>query len=126
MHSLVPAVLLWLAGLDALGANAELDPPDRKLTESTRSRGCEGRAVVRPYDVGQAKFAKDGVENAPRTRAIGLEQYLAPQQVAAEGIHDGERVTNLAIACAELPLEIDAPDSVRPRASCEWLRSRDR
>ncbi len=55
MHALMAAVLLRMAGLDALDADAEPEPPDGELGEAEKRIGTgEGDAVV-GADGGQAK-----------------------------------------------------------------------
>jgi len=59
MHAFVAAVLLWMAGLDALDGNAEAEPPNGEPAQikETVGRG-EGHAVVRMNGLGQATFLK--------------------------------------------------------------------
>src|SRR5262245_4566962 len=115
-------VLLRLTWFDALRSNAELDPPYRKLTESTRARRRKRRTVVRTNHVRKAEFEENRIEHAPHVRPIGLEQHLAAQQVTGTRVHDGQRVDDLASARAKLSFEVDAPHRVRLRAPSEWLR----
>ena len=46
VHAFVTAVLVRGGGLDEVGQNAELDPPDGQARETTQGRGREGRTVV--------------------------------------------------------------------------------
>jgi hypothetical protein len=70
VHTLVPAVLLRLAGLDALVSNTELEPPGGELGEARRGLGGEGRAIVRTDGVGQAKGLEES-EQSPSVRVLG-------------------------------------------------------
>ena len=57
MHALVAAVLLRVAGLDALDLDAEPQPPDRELAEPVEGIGTgEGDAVVGADGLGQAEL----------------------------------------------------------------------
>ena len=57
MHAFVPAVLLRVAGLDALDLDAKLDPPDRELGEvEERIRTGERHAVIGAYGLRKAKL----------------------------------------------------------------------
>src|SRR5260221_14585457 len=63
VHALVPAVLLRMAGLDALDGNAEAKPPDRELGEVEQGIGAsKGDAVVGADGQRQAAFAKQPFE----------------------------------------------------------------
>jgi hypothetical protein len=46
VHTLVAAILLRLAGFDALDGDAEPEPPDRELGEIESIRTGEGDAVI--------------------------------------------------------------------------------
>jgi len=59
MHTLVSAVLLRLARLDALDGNAEPEPPDREPGEIEQGIGTgEGHAVVGADGQRQAPFTE--------------------------------------------------------------------
>ena len=59
MHAFVTAVLLRMAGLDALDANAQPQPPDRQLAQVEQSmRGSERHAVIAADVGGQAALFK--------------------------------------------------------------------
>jgi hypothetical protein len=46
VHALVATILLRGGGLDEVGEDAELDPPDRELRQATERHGRERRTVV--------------------------------------------------------------------------------
>ena len=47
MHAFMPAVLLRMAGFDALNADAQPEPPDREFAQVEQGvRGSEGHAVI--------------------------------------------------------------------------------
>ena len=56
MHALMPAVLLRVAGLDALDLDAEPEPPDRQLGEIEQGiRTGERHAVIGADGLGEAE-----------------------------------------------------------------------
>ena len=90
MHSLMAAVLLGLASRDALGGNAELDPPYAEPAEAARAEGGERRTVVGADRARQAVFAKQPFQRGAAARIIRPRQDLGAEQIAAEGVADGE------------------------------------
>ena len=63
VHALVAAVLLRMAGLDALDGDAEPQPPDRELGEIEQGVGTgEGHAVVGADGERQAALAEQPLE----------------------------------------------------------------
>ena len=63
MHAFMAAVLLRLAGLDALDGDAEAQPPDRELGEVEQGIGAgEGDAVVGADGQRQAALAEQALE----------------------------------------------------------------
>ncbi len=58
MHAFMAAVLLWMARLDALDANAQPEPSDGELAQVEQGvGGSEGHAVV-AADVGRPRSLK--------------------------------------------------------------------
>jgi hypothetical protein len=65
MHAFVAAILLWMAGLDALDRDAEPQPPDGELGEVEQGIGTgERNAVVGADCLGQATLGKELFEGA--------------------------------------------------------------
>jgi len=63
MHALVAAILLRMAGLDALDVDTQPQPPYRKLAQAEqRMAAGEGHAVVSADGFGQAKFLEYPLE----------------------------------------------------------------
>src|SRR5467141_2421380 len=59
VHAFMPAILLWMTGLDAFDGDAQSQPPDRELGEVEQRVGRgEGHAVVRADASGQAALFK--------------------------------------------------------------------
>ena len=117
----MPAVLLGLARLDAFGCDAELDPPEAELAESTDASAGEGRAVVAADHVRQAVFTEDRGEDRPGDLAALVGDDLAAEQVSAVGIGDGQGLALASVAGGEPAHVVDAPDSVGRVAGGERL-----
>src|SRR3954454_8584416 len=122
VEALLAPVLLRLAGLDALGPDAELHPPDGEPTETSRTDGSEGRAVVRSQASREAELQERRLEHASDEPLVGADGGLAPDQVPAVRVDDRERIADQAIASAEVPLEVHAPDRVGPIRLHQRLR----
>src|SRR5882757_1836130 len=77
VHSLVTAVLLRMAGLDAFDGDAEPEPPDRELREIEQGIGTgEGHAVVGAHGKRQAALAEQPFEGGNcRLFAGGIERF---------------------------------------------------
>ncbi len=125
VHAFMAPVLLRLPEVDAVERNPEPHPPDREL----RQAGDRGRAGERFAVVGADRFREPvGPEQLDEDAAHVLEgrgvKRDAREQVAGGAVHDRQRVAELAVARAELSLEVDAPDVVRLAACGQWLRAR--
>jgi len=107
------AVLLRMAGADALEDDAEPQPPDRQLREIVEPvRAGEGQAVVGADGKRQSAFGKhprEGIEDAAFT---GRLEGLAAQEIARCLVGDRQGVTISAVAQLELALEVGAPQIV--------------
>ena len=129
VHALVAAVLLRMAGLDALDGDAEAEPPDRELGEIEQGIGTgEGHAVVGADGQRQAALAKQPLEGGKGGVFAGRFEGFAQQQEARGMVGDGQRVAVPAIAELELALEVGAPQSLgaRPRQRRAVARWRGR
>jgi hypothetical protein len=117
VHALVAAVLLGLAGLDALDGNAEPEPPDGELGEIEQRIGTsEGDAIVGANGRRQAALDKQLLEGGECEVLAGGLQSFAQEQEARGMVGDGERVAIAAVAELELALEVGAPKVVRDSA----------
>jgi hypothetical protein len=64
MHTLVSPVLLRRGGFDEVGQDAESDPPDRELRESSEGeRRGERHAVVGSDALGESELLKGARED---------------------------------------------------------------
>ena len=71
MHAFMPAVLLRMAGLNALDRDAQAQPPDRQSRKLEQSmRGSEGHAVVGADRARQAALSEKALK--------GLKSQLCP------------------------------------------------
>jgi hypothetical protein len=113
VHALMPAVLLGMAWLDALDGDAQAQPPDGELGEVEQGvGGGEGDAVVGAYGGGQAALGEEVIEGGDGGVLADRGESLAEEEEAGGVVGDGERVAILAVAEAELALDVDAPEVV--------------
>lgn len=85
------SVLLGVAGLDALDADPEPQPPHRELAQAEdRGRG-EGMAVVGADCARQAKVLKSPFKHGKCVDLLGGLQGIAAQKIATGKVGDRER-----------------------------------
>ena len=113
MHPFVAAILLGGGGLDELGADAELEPPDAELREATKRARGERLAVIGADARGEAILAKEAAEDQLRRLQARAVESLASQEIPGVRVLDGKRIAVAAIAQLELALEVDRPDDIR-------------
>jgi hypothetical protein len=112
MHSFVAPVLLGVPGLDALMANAKLNPPNGQARKppsaSTRAR----RPIVSAHSIRQAKLAEQRFEGWLHSSRLRGPQRLAPQDHPAECIGDGQRVAALVVTRLKVTLEVGTSNPI--------------
>ena len=114
MHALVTTILLGSTGFNALDANAEAKPPDRKFAQVEQSVcGSERYAVVTADVGGQAALLKKSLKHRESIVFSGRRKGFTSEQETAGVIGDGERITVLAIAEQELAFVIRTPEVIR-------------
>ena len=123
MHALQLPILLRMPRLDALRHDAQLHPPHRQPRQPGKGPRGERRPVVGADRQRHAVLAKRRFEDRLHPRRVRLLHRLHPQQVAAVGIRDGQRIDAGAVAGAKPALEVGAPDAVGlrrlpPAAGC--------
>ena len=123
MQPLQAAVLLRLAGRNALGHGPGLDHFDGKLRQPAGAARGKWRPIVRAQPQRQAEFAECRIKHRPNMLRIGARQCLTAQQVAAMGIAQRQRLTTRTIAGAKPAFEVDAPRVIGCRA---WRKRRAR
>jgi hypothetical protein len=117
MHAFMAAILLWMARLDALDANAQAQPPDRELAQIKQSvSGSEGHAVIAADVGGQAALFKKPLKHGESVVFSSGRKSLTGEKKSAGVIGDGQRIAILVIAEQELALVIGAPQLVGPLA----------
>src|SRR6266849_1973006 len=121
VHPLMAAVLLGLARLDALRPDAQLDPPDPEPAKPARTERGEGGAIIGADRARQAVLAKHPLQLRAAAVIVRMRQDLRAQQVAAEGVAHGERITARVITGAEPALKIDTPKIIGvPQHGPKW------
>ena len=71
VHSFMPSVLLGLGRCDALGCDAELEPPHRQAAQPRHPHRSERCAIVGTYHARQAKFTEQPLEMAAAAAMVG-------------------------------------------------------
>lgn len=112
VHAFMSPVLLWLAGLDQLGLDAERDPPDGELGEAGNGRRGEGMSVVGADPPRQAKSLKEAPKAPDRCLQIETQHGAAFEKEAGVAVLDREREAELAVQGPELALEVSGPGGV--------------
>jgi hypothetical protein len=79
VHALVAAVLLRLAGGNALGPDAELDPPNRQPRQPARCDRGERRPVIRANRQRPPELAEGRLEDRPHVALVRATQAFAAQ-----------------------------------------------
>jgi len=101
VQSLVPPILLRLAGRAALGADAQLDPPNCQPREPAGSRRGNGQPVIRTDRLRQPVLAERRLKDRPLMGLVWSRRRLAAQQVAAMGIAQGQPIAPPPVADAK-------------------------
>src|ERR1700681_2494933 len=113
MHALVPAVLLRVAGLDALDADPQPQPPHRELAQTEEGTGARERmAVVGADGQRQAEVLKSPLKHGKGVHLLGGREGVAAQKITAGKVGDRERIAVASIGEHELALVIRAPQIV--------------
>src|SRR5215217_1972010 len=113
MHAFMPAVLLWVARLDALDLDAESEPPDGELGQIEEGI-CTGErnAIIGANGLGQSELFENGLKHGESVDLLGGGERLASEDIAAGEVGDGQRVTVAAVGEHELALVVGTPQLV--------------
>ena len=107
------AVLLRMARLDALDANAQPEPPDRELAQVEQGvGGSEWNAIIAANVGRQAALLKKPFKHGKSVVFFGARKSLTGEEITAGMIGDGQRVAVFMIAQQELALVIGAPEFI--------------
>src|SRR5258706_3741171 len=124
VHPFMTAVLARLSRLDPLGADAELDPPLRQLTEPAHGQRSKGGSVISANRLGQAILAKRPLKPGSDGTIAGMLQGPAHQQVTRKVVTQRERMTAPMVAQSEIALEVRTPDLIGSLAIAKRLAIR--
>ena len=93
VHAFVATVLLGMAGLDALEADAEEQPPEGQVAQVEQSvRGSEGHAVVAADIGGQAALLKKPLKYSECVAFPSRRKRLTSEEKPASVIVDRQRI----------------------------------
>ena len=114
-----PAVLLRLAGRNALRQHARLDHLDRQPREAARTARGERRPIIGAQPLRQSVFTERRIEHRPDMLGVVAVERLAAQEIAAVRVAQGKRLAVRPVASQEPALEINAPQVIRAVAGTE-------
>jgi len=112
VHAFMASILVGLSGLDALGEDAEGDPPDGELGEAGDRGGSEGVPVVATDPTWEAEGAEETLETAHCGLKIEAVHAPASEEETGMAVLNGERIAQLPIAGPELALEVRGSGAV--------------
>ena len=124
MHAFMATVFTGLSRANALGANAQANPPLRQLAQAACSHRGKGRAVVGAQRLRQAVFPKHPLKPGLDGIGGGAAQGAALQDEAAVVVGDGQRVAALPVTQSHVALEVGAPALCRSVAVDQGPRIR--
>ena len=121
----VGSVLLGMAGGDALGRDAQLDPPDAEPRQPRGRRARKRRAVIAANALRQPIVGKRARETATRRIVRVAGQRIASQHVTTEAVAQRERMAGDAVARARRAFEIRRPRAIGRGDRRQWWRERE-
>jgi hypothetical protein len=110
MHPFMPPLLLGLARLNPFMNNTQLHPLDRQPTQTPHAGRREREAVVGANALRQTVLAHGGITDGIHMLKVQLRYSLAPNQVTAVGVGNGERITAFLISATEEAFAVHAPE----------------
>jgi hypothetical protein len=113
--------LLGITRFDALDADTQAQPPNRKFAQVEQSvRGSERHAVVAADVGGQATLLKKPLKYWESVVFSRRRKRFTSEQKTAGVIADRERITVVGIAEQELAFVIRTPELIRPLSQRQW------
>jgi len=113
INTVVAAVLLRVAWLDARDVDSGAQPPDGELAQVEQGVGAgEGHAVAGADGFWQAAFLEQTLEGGEGKFLTGRIECFAKEEKARGLIGDGEGIAIGMVAAAELALVVGAPQVI--------------
>src|SRR3989304_4281993 len=112
VQSFVPPVLLRMSWLDALGHNAQLNPPHRERRQSTGAYRSEWRTIVSADSQWQTVLSEDALKHGLHMGIVWLGKDLAAQEHASTCVANSQGIASDTVSRANPTLEIGTPDVV--------------
>src|SRR3954451_21101461 len=113
MHAFVAAVLLRVAGLDALDLDAKAEPQNRELREIEEGIWTGKRHTIIGTDgLGQAELPEGSLKHRKGVSFPGSRERLAGKDIAARRVSDRQRIAVAPIGQHELALVVRAPQVI--------------
>jgi hypothetical protein len=113
MHALMAAILLRMARLNALNANAEAKPPDGEFAQVKQGVcGSKGHAVVTADVGGQATLFEKPLKHRESVVFSGRGKRFTSEEKTAGMVSNGEWVAVLTIAEQELAFVVGTPELI--------------
>ena len=109
MEAFEAPVPLGVSGRDAFGRDAQFDEVDGEGGEAAESGGCERRAVVGSYGVGESALTEGALNDGEDVGEGWAGESLASDEEAGVGVDERERVDADAVAGPRPALEVDGP-----------------
>jgi len=107
------AVLLRMAGLDALDADSQAKPPDRQFAQMEQSVSrSEGPTVIAANVGRQSALLKKPFKHGKSVVFLGGTEGFTGEQKPAGVVGDRQRIAVLVMAQQELAFVIGAPEFV--------------
>src|SRR5712691_1278808 len=124
VEALVPAVLLRMARIDPLMANAKLDPPHRHRGQTGCPRRGEWSPIVGTNYLGKTVLLEGPLEQRLALGSSGAARRRNTDQVAAEAVRRCERFDPRTVAQPYPALVINTPDVIGVLRNREFAKPR--
>ncbi len=113
MHALMAAILLGMAGLDALNTDPQAEPPHGELAQvEQRMCGSERHTVIAADVGGQAALLKKPLKHRESVLFRGRRKGFTGEEKPAGVVGDRQRIAVLMIPQQKLAFVIGAPQFI--------------